>query len=310
MSLEDHSIFYPHALTVNSQLDIAVMAWNKRETYIFKNGVLSNSTQISTRKGRGPGEYEFPFDMYLTDEGLLWISDIGLRKIEVWDINANHLNQTFTLRNIFTKPDQIVSCNRESLETKSIYVLSAQYGYGYEKKDGMMYKYIENGKNLDLVNTFQKLSEDEERYPYVITGDLACTDDGGVIYSGDFTGSIRRYNKDGDIMYYRTAADVVVEEPLFFKLSEDVTRYNPEAPRINGEIFINEKNQLLVSQSRSRSRAIFGVDVYSVDTGAYEYSFRTPHIAKEIAIVGNTLLSIEKRGEEGYDMKRYEFETE
>lgn len=174
----------------------------------------------------------------------------------------------------------------------------------------MIHKYAHNNKNLDLVNTFQKLSEDQERYPYVMTGDIACASDGGVMYSGDFTGTIRRYNEEGKVIYYRTAADVVVEEPLFIDRKDGTTRYNPEAPKINGEIFINDKSQLLVSRSRSRSRAIFGVDVYSVDTGAYEYSFRTPQVAKEIAIIGNTLLSIEPRGEEGYDLKRYGLKAE
>src|SRR5690554_2369436 len=87
INLDEFGIYYPHALTINKQNRLAIMAWDNRAVYIFELTDLNSPKKIPTRMGRGPGEYEYPFDMFLTNNSL-WISDIGLRKIDAWNINS------------------------------------------------------------------------------------------------------------------------------------------------------------------------------------------------------------------------------
>ncbi|MEX0722964.1 MAG: hypothetical protein WD053_03760 [Gracilimonas sp.] len=305
--LDDHDIFYPHALTVNEKLDIALMAWGKRSVYLFEQAKLSESSKIETKRGRGPGEYESPFDMYFNND-MLWISDIGLRKIDVWDTDTKTLKHSFGLENRFVKPDQVVICKLINSNTVYLYVLSTQYGSGYLKKEGVIHSYILNDKELMMNNTFQELSEDQERYPYVITGDLKCNNQGELYYTGDFTGTIRKYDSDGNIIFFRGAINVVVEEPLFINLDDGMTRFNPKAPRINGELFIGNNGELFISHSRNRDRDIYGVDVYSASNGAYNFSFKLPAPAKEIFIAKDRLIAIEFNVNEGHDLKIYKLE--
>lgn len=306
--LDDHSIFYPHALTVNKQLDIAMMAWGTRQVYYFKSGKLNNSTKVNTNRGRGPGEYESPFDMYLGENNRLWIADIDLRKIDIWDLKSNELKYTYSLNNRFTKPDQIASCSVNNSNDTILYVLSTQYGNGYDKKEGILHQYDFKNGELILSNTFQEISNDDERYPYVLTGDIICNSEGDLIYSGDFTGTLRKYDRAGNIEFYRTASDVSVEEPLFININDGMTRFNPDAPRINGEVFLNDPDLLLVSRSRNTDRDIYGVDVYSLITGDYMFTFEIPFPAKEIYIQNNKLISIEFNPKEGHDLKIYNIE--
>lgn len=306
--LDNHNIFYPHAMTVNKQMDIAMMAWGSRKVYYFKSGKLKNSIKINTNRGRGPGEYESPFDMYLGENNMLWVADIDLRKIDIWELKSNKLKHTFSLNNRFIKPDQIASCNVNNSNNTILYVLSTQYGNGYDNKEGILHKYEFQNGELVLSNTFQRISKDDERYPYVLTGDIICNYEGDLIYSGDFTGTLRKYDSAGNIEFFRTASDILVEEPLFINLNDGMTRFNPDAPRINGEVFLNNSNLLLVSRSRNVDRDIYGVDVYSFITGDYIFSFEIPFPAKEIYVQNNKLISIEFNPKEGHDLKVYTIE--
>lgn len=306
--LDDHSIFYPHAMTVNKQLDIAMMAWGTRHVYYFQSGKLNNSMKINTNRGRGPGEYESPFDMYLGEDNMLWIADIDLRKFDIWDLKSKKLKYTYSLNNRFIKPDQIASCSVKNSNDTILYVLSTQYGNGYDNKEGILHQYDFQNGELILSNTFQKISNDNERYPYVLTGDIICNREGDLIYSGDFTGTLRKYDRAGNIEFFRTASDVLVEEPLFINLSDGMTRFNPDAPRINGEVFLNDSDLLLVSRSRNIDRDIYGVDVYSLISGDYMFTFEIPFPAKEIYIQNNKLIAIEFNPNEGHDLKIYNIE--
>ncbi|MFP8488532.1 hypothetical protein ACKGJO_05470 [Gracilimonas sp. Q87] len=306
--LDSHSIFYPHAMTVNKQLDIAMMAWGSRQVYYFQSGKLNNIIKINTNRGRGPGEYESPFDMYLGENNMLWVADIDLRKIDIWDLKSKKLKYTYSLNNRFIKPDQIASCSLNNSSDLVLYVLSTQYGNGYNNKEGILHQYDFQNDELILSNTFQEISNDDERYPYVLTGDIICDDEGDLIYSGDFTGTLRKYDRAGNIEFFRTASDVLIEEPLFINLNKGMTRFNPSAPRINGEIFLNDSDLLFVSRSRNRDRDIYGVDVYSVHTGNYMFTFDIPFPAKEIYIQNDKLISIEFNPKEGHDLKIYNIE--
>lgn len=307
-SLEDHDIFYPHALTANEQGVIAVMAWDNRSVFIFEKENLSKTLELGTRRGRGPKEYEHPFDMYLTNTGKLWISDINLRKIDVWDIHNQHLKNSFVIENRFIKPDQIIQCENSTDEANILYVLSTQYGVGKNSDEGILHQYVVEESKLDLIKTFQELSSTDERYPYVITGDINCSADGELFYSGDFTGTIRKYNRSGELLYHRTASNYIVEEPLFFK-NDNSTRFNPEAPRINGGIFLVD-DLLFVSRSRNTDRKIYGVDVYSTTNGNYLRSFELPAPAKEIVLISNRLVTIEYTDDGGYSLGLYSYNFE
>ncbi|MFN1835978.1 hypothetical protein AB2B38_012005 [Balneola sp. MJW-20] len=304
-NLEDHDIFYPHALTVNKSNELAVMAWDDRVIYVFNEGKLSAPKKLRSRKGRGPREYDLPFDMYLS-ENELWISDINLRKIDAWDINKNEIVRSHSFENVFVKPDQIAVCRNKILNTNELFVLSTQYGYGDSKKEGILHKYHLKNENLVHKETFQKLTDQDERYGYVITGDINCSDNGDLFYSGDFTGTIRKYNTNGEILYFRGANNFIVEEPLFFKKDEDMTIYNPDAPRINGDVFmIND--EVFIGRSRSIDRYIYGIDVYNPKSGNYLYSFKFPIPAKEYAITENRLFIVEYKGDNGFDLKVFDY---
>src|SRR5690554_2257011 len=70
INLDEFGIYYPHALTINEQNQLAMMAWDDRSVHIFDLSNLNNPKKIPAKKGRGPGEYEFPFDMHLSNQKL------------------------------------------------------------------------------------------------------------------------------------------------------------------------------------------------------------------------------------------------
>lgn len=306
VALEDHGIFYPHALTANENDQVAIMAWDDREVVLFNLKDLHNPERLNTRRGRGPREYESPFDMFLAQDKL-WISDIGLRKIDVWDIDEKRMDHTFSVNNRFIKPDQISACDNEE-DTYSLFVLSTQYGFGFNDQEGIMHKYkFQNGK-LNLTNTFQPLSNDHERYPYVITGDIACSEN-ELYYSADYSGTIRNYNESGQLDYYRTGVNSDTDEPIFFYRENGNTIRNRDAIRINGNLFvINER--LYIERSRNSDADIHSLDVYEKQSGKYLHSIKLPALTKEIALTTEFLVAIEFRGNDGYDLKLYRWDSD
>lgn len=302
INLNDFDIFSPHALTLNNKNQLAVMAWWDRIVYIFDLNDLNNPIKLQTRMGRGPGEYEYPFDMFLNNN-ILWISDMGLRKVESWNIETNNLILTHNFNNVFIKPDQVAVCNN-SAGVKNLLLLSTQYGPGINKSLGILHTYTIQNNKIEPLKTFQKLDNDAERYPYVIQGDLACTRENEFLYSGDFTGSIRKYNIYGDLIYSTTAVNSYYDEPLYYVLDNgNMTKRNPEAVRINDNIFYID-NKVYISRSHDKRGYIHGIDVYSEEDGSYIESYKIPAIAKEIIVTSSKLITVEYR-EDGHDLKIY-----
>ena len=307
IKLDEIGVFMPYFLSVNDEGDIALLDWSQRTVFLIRNNEYGEIEKIGGKKGRGPGEYETPFDILLTNDKKIYISDIESRKIDIWNTDKKKLEHSFKLEERFVKPDKIVICNEDS--TKMLYVLSTQYGYGYNDQSGILHKYIVNENSIQIQNTFQELEDDDERYPYVITGQIACDIDKSFFYSGDFTGTIRRYDSNGELNFVRNAASNKIEEPLFIKNRKDHTKFNPKAPRVNGEIFINGQ-YLIVGHSRKKDRYIYGLDYYSKLTGKYIKTIKLPVPAKEIAIKNEKLYLIEYRNKEGFNLNIYNFYTE
>lgn len=306
-NLDSLGIFDPYFLTINDIGNIVLMDWGQRSLFYFMNNKIGNPIKIGGNKGRGPGEYETPLDIYLTNNGEIWVPDTELRKIDVWDSKTNQLEKTFKIENRFVKPDKITFCENSDGDFDRLYILSSQYGYGFKKEEGILHQYdIEEGR-LEILNTFQKLTEDDERYPYVVTGHINCSDKNELFYTSDFSGTIRKYDIDNQLVFYRNTAGFEVKEPLFIKVREDFTRYNPEAPRINGESFLNG-DKILVGHSRAKDRYVYGIDIYSERDGKYMHSIKLPVPAKEMAIHGNELYLLEYAGDFGFNLKVYEFD--
>ena len=309
VNLDSLEIFSPYFLSLNDVGGLAMLDWDQRTLFYFSDEDFQNPIRVGGKKGRGPGEYESPFDIYLSNDKKIWIPDSDLRKIDIWDLGSNKLHASYKLKNRFVKPDKIELCEDKDGKWEKIYILSSQYGIGYEKKEGILYQYDIKDQQLINVDTFQELSIDNERYPYVITGHIGCSNIGQLYYSGDFSGSIRKYDSNNELLFYRNAVNLEIKEPLFLKANNDFTRYNPEAPRINGESFLI-KNKLFVGHSRTKDRYIYAVDIYSTEEGEYLYSFKLPVPAKEMAISESKIYLFEYAGKSGFNLKAYNYSIE
>ncbi len=307
-NLDSLGIYTPYFLSVNDKGSLAMLDWEQRSVYYFPESDLENPYKVGGKKGRGPGEYQTPFDIHLSNKNKIWIPDSDQRKIDIWDSKSRELESSFQIKNKWVKPDKIELCENNEEDWEKIFVLSSQYGPGFKNQEGILHQYDIKSRDLVNIDTFQEISKDDERYPYVVTGQIKCSADGELYYTGDFSGTIRKYNSNNEMVFYRSAAGFKVKEPLFIKVKKDFTRYNPEAPRVNGESFVIG-NKLFVGHSRTKDRYVYAVDVYEIGKGRYLYSFKLPVPAKELAITSERIYLFEYAGEKGFNLKIYRYST-
>tara|TARA_R110002124_G_scaffold194258_3_gene361380 strand:- start:24483 stop:25562 length:1080 start_codon:yes stop_codon:yes gene_type:complete len=306
VNLDSVGIFTPYFLSVNDLGNLAILDWEQRSVYFFPSDDLENPVKVGGKKGRGPGEYETPFDIHLSNSNKIWIPDSEQRKIDIWDSKVRKVESSFKISNKWVKPDKVELCESDDGSWEKIYILSSQYGPGVKNKEGILHQYDIVNNSLVNIDTFQKLSKDDERYPYVVTGQIQCSVDGELYYSGDFSGTIRKYSSNNQLLFHRNAAGFKVEEPLFIKVKEDFTRYNPAAPRVNGESFLIG-DKFYVGHSRTKDRYVYAVDVYDSENGEYLYTFKLPVPAKELAISESKIYLFEYAGKSGFNLKVYDY---
>jgi hypothetical protein len=306
LTLSELDIYSPSNLTVNSKGDIALMAWSTRKIFFFEDGKLQKPVRLKSSEGRGPGEYEAPFDMYLTDERMIWVSDFQRRKIDRWDPLKNKVTLSHTISEMFVEPDHLVECYDGG--KRKVYTVSVAYGPTKSGKVGLFHSFLVEGDELIPLNTFQQLSEKDERRSYVVTGDIACGDDPeSIFYAGSYSSTIRKYINGGELSFYRNSVDTDLKEPIFIKTSKTTTRINPKAPKVNNGVF-NAKGKLIVVTSNRIHDYSQYLDFYDKDSGAYEFSVTLPALAREVVLNDNNLVAIEGVETEEYVLKVYKFE--
>jgi len=210
-------------------------------------------------KGEGPGEFKQPVDFYVSDDGMVYVCDMTLGFITVFDKNGN-VNKTIKIEGI---PARIVVLNDKT------FVIQRFGG-------NMFQRYNLSG---NVISSFEQLFK--ERSFYTIPADVRLIYDGSYIYGAFVRGGyLFSYSADGNLKYLCETIDrfpmpeFVVRQEKGKNKSVIGVGPDPNAPISAIDISVGDSLIYLLAGTASKREKGVVVDVYNKFSGQYLYSFK------------------------------------
>jgi len=260
-SLDDTTLYLPTDLKVDKDGNIYIL--DMAGKFVKKFDAKGKQLEKYGRKGRGPGEFQSPFRIDVSETGKLIVLDINQGKCEIFDKNKsqriNVLNQP-TGVSFVTEEDFVILQILNPLDMSAIQ------------------KYNLEGVSVDYENVLLPSSFDN------ITVAMLPFVDGSIInyknelcYVPRFMNHFVLYDKNGKIKYARETMDEIAL-PTYEREGFDVVnlRYPKEQISILGAS-ISDGKLFLVSNKASKKnneKINYVIDVYSIMAGDYLYSFK------------------------------------
>ena len=283
IQLDQHGIYLPRMLDVDSKGNIALFAFKQYKLVIIDGDTYQVNKYGS--KGRGPREFKGAFDLSFHDGGNIIISDKKQYRISLWSREGEHLHNFKMNKEIM--PTRVAFC-----EDGSIFVMNRFY-----RDHGMLSKLNYEGK---VVNTFQELTSDISKNAFVYDGSLDCHNN-NLFYAGYYKNFIRRYNENGELLYSRSIVDfepndqIVVEKKYGNQIR---TSYASGLRKASGNIDANDST-LMVGFSNDEISAtgdpmlLHKIDTYNYENGEYLYTYPLRSPALEFSILNGKVYTLE-----------------
>jgi len=260
-SLDDTTLYLPTDLKVDKDENIYVL--DMAGKFVKKFDSKGKELKKFGRKGRGPGEFQSPFRIDVSEAGKLIVLDINQGKCEIFDKNKSHkidvLNQP-TGVSFVTEEDFVTLQILNPLDMSAIQ------------------KYNLEGASVDYENVLLPSSFDN------ITVAMLPFVDGSIInykkeicYVPRFMNHFVLYDKNGKIKYVRETMDEIAL-PTYERKSFDVVNFRlPEEQLSILGASVSDGKLFLVSNKASKknnNKINYVIDVYSILDGDYLYSFK------------------------------------
>ncbi len=251
----------PRQVKVFSTGEVVVLDWGDRQIKKFSSDgkqLLKYGKGI----GKGPGELTNPTDFVIDDQERVWVCDPVTGLLTIYDKRGNVSGTVRTK----APPYRIALMSQEYFV-----IVSAPIG------ETLFTVYQLSGKFL---KSFGVLVPDQTRNGLLLDGHLREDGEGGFIYALYRAGVLVRYSSEGVCHY---AVETVDPLPLpqlerFTVGESQVTRIDPKAPYAILSVAIQNGRIYLLSRSSGspKNRQSSIIDVYTIATGDYLYSFTVP----------------------------------
>jgi hypothetical protein len=256
----DNMLLDPRRVKVSSTGDVFVLDWGDRQVKKFS----SDGTPLlkyGKGVGKGPGELTNPTDFVVDDQERVWVCDPVIGLVTIYDKRGNVSGTVRTK----VPPYRIALVSQERFV-----IVSAPIG------ETLFSVYQLSGA---FQKSFGVLIPDQTRNGLLLDGYLCEDGEGGLIYALSRASLLVRYSPEGINRY---AVETVDPFPLpqlerFTVGDSRVTRVDPKAPYSTLSVAIQDGRIYLLSRGSSpEKRQSSIIDVYTMETGDYLYSFTVP----------------------------------
>jgi len=260
-------------LYVGDVNDLVVKIFNSKAELIDSLGL---------GEGRGPGEFLDLYVMLIDQKGKVWVNDRDNARITILDSSEEKKWEIITPKTVSAAAIPLDSGN---------YVLD-QFVYG------QLAKFSSDHKQTKIFEPFMR---DPKPWIILLQGKYAIAHDNSILKSFIYTNNFIRYSKEGRIIYFRKpiqppeladitrspeANDIGVQENLYdFQSAKQFT---------SGINVVGDKIHLLISRNLEPKKGATGpnilkvkrdfVDVYSLETGDYLYTYRLPEAVSVFSV--------------------------
>lgn len=251
----------------------------------------TNGKQLETYgagQGIGPGQHMRAAGFGVTADSSVVIGDTKGRRISVFGAGGS-LKETL-------HPDKLMLRCTVTAENKVTYLTAPTAVYFQALSDGRIEKAA-------------PLVRDPMKWMAALDGGLRPDAKGGVIQFAFYFNVLIRWAPDGTIDYIRRLVGAYPPTPLTDATMGKRVRTSGVQYRVNDVAVHNSKIHVLVIFFEEDGRRHV-VDVYDLEEGAYEYSYRYPEYVRGIARGPNRIVGLKDttfvvwnllRGEKGHD---------
>lgn len=241
-------------------------------------------------KGEGPGEFLRINSIDLDDQGRLWVADELNGRITVFNQDGN-----WNIHHPTVIPNKVVSLDENK------YVVRNRF-------DSQL-----TTKSIDSEVSFKSKSllfEEGTLWANVFQSIFTRSNDNTLVRVFRFTNEIVKYDGQGEIIFFRRpikpfdVGNLQIIPPRKYNDIQEVwfneVHANSQKPKSNGVQILNEQIHVLIASYRENQFNGDIIDVYSLETGDYIYSYKIPEPLYEFAITENILAGIiQETGEIG-----------
>jgi len=250
----------PRDVKVSPAGEVFVLDWGDRQ--IKK---LSSDGRVLSKYGKGvgkgPGELINPTDFAVDGQDNVWVCDPATGLLTIYD-KRGHVYGTVRTK---VPPYRIALLSREQFV-----VVPAPIG------ETLFYVHQLSG---EFQKSFGNLVPDQTRNGLMLDGYLCVDGEGGFIYTLLRAGVFVRYSSEGVNLYtMETIEPIPLPRLERFAVGDSrVTRVDPKAPYSSLSVAIQDgRIYLLYRGSSPEKRQSSIIDVYTIATGDYLYSFTVP----------------------------------
>ncbi len=272
---KDYSLLNPNLIVDGADNTFFIV--DSGDMKIYKYDFEGNKLQSYGKGiGRGPGEFLNIIDLEIGIGQMIWALDSELLRITIFQGNGE-----FNIHNIKERAFRFMPVKTDEVLLKTWYQSNP---------------YI---SNLDgnLILRFQPLVNNTRLWSHIVSGNFDA-DEKGIIRVNFRTGNMIRYNKKGDIKWFRRPVDPVdmltltnnIQEfqkqgdtDLFvhtYKLFADTPFYDsPSVINNQAHVLIAEQTDSLINRYPEGDHMYFArefVDVYDYESGTYKFSYKLP----------------------------------
>ena len=223
-------------------------------------------------EGRGPGEFLTIIDLHISEKNTLWIVDDRNNRVTIYDTENQEKWNILNLDYAFNK----------------ILPIGTDYYWAEKKFNNQMEIYQNSGQ---LIGKVDPIVNDPRLWSYVLEGFYALVPNGGVVQSQYHTNKIVGYSKNGEVIFFREPIEFLGLPEIDPHYANDVAKINTvdfsswlqvtSDPHVNDNflyVFVKKKD------GRTNEWGAGFIDVYDLNAGDYQYSFKLPESLEAMAV--------------------------